>query len=641
MITDDMYVERIPEHLDNTFIRPPGITAPDLIKFDFIPTNSESEYNSKNNQIHFTLNTSSNLLDPYALFFEFDIINNNDNPIQLDGSAHSLISSITVLSNGQVIEKITDYDFIQSIYFDMNLTREQRSKRKEHEGFGDNFYGTNETIINSKKHYFNKTIHNANHLVNEKLNNIFDPHNLSVNLVSPDSDNVKVSYLNSKDYLEYGSKVLSPDTDIVKYHDWNIPFVNKWQYVLNGKLSPMPNKISDLDSMRNVKKFRLPLMLKTIGFGQQTNNYKLVPLEFFGILTIVITMNPDAFIVPSKQTAASYFGVTDYIDADKNLKKHQSVEFENPTVDKFIIKNCKITTEQYRFSTSIHNQLINQVKTGGWVLDYMDMEIIDQIYTKDFPKISYTKAISRKNIRAIYIAFTNDLYKKNKYARKLSRLNKGVTNIFFKQAGAQYPPNTNVVHNSLYSHGKENGQFFYNELAKCMGKIDNKVPFINLTNFCINYDSSHVRAMINTKSKNDTGFTEKLVTMENSWAFTDKEWTKYVNEDNKARMINDMSSHDTYAFLKRGFDKMSGYLEDVSSKTLYALNFETVPHSYGLYKTGINTAFNIPFIIEIERDADNLQLETTTFTGTYTFCWFIFEYFVTIQLTPEGQFIRQ
>ena len=72
----------------------------------------------------------------YKIYFELTVENNNDYPIQLDDSAHSLISKMTILINGVEVETIDNYPMMMKLFFQMTLTNKQRANKAEHEGFG-------------------------------------------------------------------------------------------------------------------------------------------------------------------------------------------------------------------------------------------------------------------------------------------------------------------------------------------------------------------------------------------------------------------------------------------------------------------------------------------------------------------------
>jgi hypothetical protein len=585
-----------PPHLNNTYVRPPSPEVPELIRFKIPPTNRLSEYNSTYNQIHFTIN-STNLLDPYAFYLELIVENDNGNPIQLDGSAHSLISSIAVYSRGVEIEKIKDYDFIQNLVFDMQLTPHQRKVRKFYEGFGDNRYGTNETIIWGKSDYIDLYKTSKVDLQNYSRSGS----NINIDEYFPLKSNP--SYNEFKPLIETNDISNYKSSSIARHDKPILPHLNKWDYVINGKLSPSPIPLKDVNESK--KTFRIPLMLKTIGFGQQLNNYKLVPLELFPQLTIIITLNPDAFFVPTSMTEYMYFKNDTFYKNNKNEREQNTNLYNNngEVSNSYKVTSASLLTEQYKFSPAIHASMMNVVRSGGYVLDFIDLEIIAREYTKMAPTITYSRSLSRNNIKAIYITFSNDLYKHSKYARKLARFNKGLKKITFRQAGAQYPPNTLIEHNSLNSHGKENAQWFYEELTKALGRNScDDDTVINLTSFCLDYDISHIWGIMHYLHSRKAGGGNNALSIKNIseniqieydqplTSFTDKSWTDKYLLDNKNRYIFNTILDSSFRYLEKDYSTdFSKTIDNPCSKCIYALNFETIPHSGGLYRGGLNT----------------------------------------------------
>lgn len=551
----------LPPELDNTLIRSKGPALPDLIKYDVPATNRNSELDTRNNVITFELPSSSNMLDPYSLYLNIEIENINKNPIKLDHSAHSLISRIVVSSSGQILEDIRDYDFIQSLLFDMNLNQYERSKRKKFEGFGDNEYGTNETIIYPK-------IENT-----EKPN--------------------------------YGMN----ENDTMKMDE-----INNWKYVIGGKLAPFPFTY-DNDN-RHKKLFKIPLCLRTIGFGIPHDNYKLIPLNLFNALKIEITINHNAFFVP------------------KDIKKIQYLTNEKPIINLeskvdnlFVVKKRFLHTEQYRFKDNLHERVMDKIMQGGWTIEFPHLELIDQVYCSKHPTYTYTKQIQKDNIKALYIAFTNDLYKHSKYARKLARYNHGITKISFKAGNYEYPPPTTRRYNSLNTDGDENSLFFYNELRKCTNNDDKTV--ITQKTFTLDYNSSHAFGLFNYAQEKNYPLQEEFMMHSSQNGFSNKTWS----EKETKTMLKDITEH------KRNKIEANMLLPEIASKCIYGLSFDTTPNQTNLYRNGINLDFKIPFIIEITKDLDYLYNDIFfKATSIYFFEWILFERYVTIKLDQYGLF---
>jgi hypothetical protein len=323
----------------------------------------------------------------------------------------------------------------------------------------------------------------------------------------------------------------------------------------------------------------------------------------------------------------------------------------------YSVTKCMLHTEQYRFSPYMQSRMIEIVKNGGWALDYIDMEIIAREYSKMAPSITYSRSLTRSNIKAIYMTFTNDLYKHSKYARKSARYNKGVKKITFRQAGEQYPANTLVEHNSLNSHGKENAQFFYEELTKAMGRNScDDESVVSLTSFCLDFDSSHMwglKEYLMSRTASASIFPpndlqrllsdQKFDITHIKSNFTDPEWTDRYFSENKFNYLYNSLIDPKFRFLERpASTNFKGDLDNVSSKCIYALNFETMPHSGGLYRGGINTNINVPFIIDVERllDYDTKDDVWSKIPTVYFLQTIIFETYTTLQLTPSGEFIK-
>ena len=115
--------------LDTTFIRPPGLFSKIIQRKDK-PINGV-EKNDNNSTIKFEINTTY-FLNPLTLFLAFDLINDSTKcPLQLDGSAHSLIKKIEVKykNTGKIIEVIDDYDFLINLYFDFHLNKKDREEK--------------------------------------------------------------------------------------------------------------------------------------------------------------------------------------------------------------------------------------------------------------------------------------------------------------------------------------------------------------------------------------------------------------------------------------------------------------------------------------------------------------------------------
>jgi len=150
--------------------------------------------------VRFIIN-SNGFLDPYSLNFMFTVkIDDNDvafDWLQLDGSAHSLINKIVISSCGVELERIDNYEYLNSILFDINLNNDIR-KNLEHHGFGYEY--KNELAYGTGEDCFPSTYHDEEFkqiLKNSRSNNI-----ISVNHGIPDSCNFNIrNNTRSKTYI--------------------------------------------------------------------------------------------------------------------------------------------------------------------------------------------------------------------------------------------------------------------------------------------------------------------------------------------------------------------------------------------------------------------------------------------------------
>jgi len=241
---------------------------------------------------------------------------------------------------------------MMGLHFDMHLTQAERKIRKVTEGFGDNSFGSNETVIPPKA----AQKYNAEKSNVEILRDGYgiDPILESSIGIFDDDD---VTRFHSKNTLPY-------------YTDEPMKHLNKWDTIIDGKIAPssMPK-----DFNRNVKSFKIPIMLKTIGFGMPQNNYKLVPMEVFGSCKIIITLNPYAFFVPIRMKEYMYINK----DVDK-FSEPQAGNGSKPDIG-YKVKDIILHCEQYKFPQTIHDKFIDQVKNGGWLLDYVEQEIVGKL----------------------------------------------------------------------------------------------------------------------------------------------------------------------------------------------------------------------------------------------------------------------
>lgn len=720
----------IPSYLQNSYNpRGIGIGNPKRFDIDIPPAIVADKYTSK---IEFNIPVSQNLLDPYSLYLEIEIENDGLLPIQLDGSIHSLISRIEISVNGgYILECIKDYNTIHNIIYDMHLGKSERSQRKNFEGFGDNDFGTNETIIypkfrtpvifdifedeNKSKFdlFFGKDNNNNDDKENETQKTLIanfiirsllylEPSNIKKERImrSPDSflseffkknlkdfSSIKAELnklTNTKDLTELFNNLINVSGDENLNEIFNMVFsdsylmlnkypkkiellnkiyqenINKfqsfneidglemenyetWKHVVNGEISPYQNDVLKIPAWGNVKKFRIPVMSKALGWGLPKEVYKFIPLNVFSGLKITFFFDDYAFFNPILNiTERDYVLGTVKSKVEDTIKTQKGVIDKNKTCVWHIKNNAKIHTEQYRFSevSGVHQRLTDYVKNGEYAFDYLGYEILSKdIIQKQAVNMPFNKSFSKKRIKSMYFFFTNDLYEWSHMARKNARYNMGIKRIKITNDCVSYPPDKIERYNSLNTGGPENGQFFYFELLKCMNsQFTTSDHLISPVNFCLEYQLSHALALQELSIRNET---QKYYDVSPyAYSFTNRQWWKYyVNTSisrystnfNRNTLMNDYGQLNNISEFNRP-------LPDISSKTLYTINFETLPFSNGVYKNlGIDIRCEVPVMFEIDRDQKHINSDIfNSYSNINYYLWIMLESYETYVLKPDG-----
>jgi hypothetical protein len=257
--------------------------------------------------------------------------------------------------------------------------------------------------------------------------------------------------------------------------------MNNWLEVKNGELFP---KKFEVDEKINTRNFKIPLMLRTIGANKSQQYYKPIPLSVFnGGLRVIITLNPNAFSVYNDIKIDDL--KNDYFSIDKIFKftevKNEINNGGLHNARKYAIKNLRLSTIQYRFDDRVTSYYMQLLKDGKYFQRYLETTMLDNTYFKQWPTLTYTKNYTLNNITKVQAIILSDVGNYSPYAKHLDRYNRGIKSIVFKQNGAQYPPITLELHNSLSTFGDENSTFFYQELSKGLKYYENENDyFINM-----------------------------------------------------------------------------------------------------------------------------------------------------------------
>lgn len=566
MEIDNSNIDSMPEYVFTTYIKPFGIYTKKIEKTEVSITGGTSFESNAN--VIFEIN-SNQFLDPFSLYLVFDVVNNSSNPLQLDGSAHSLIRDLTVRRkvDGVKIEEVKDYNDIMNIFFDIHLTRKERFERHENEGFGYNEYGTNETII-------------------------YDQYTPKKNIIE---DNFNIKDVKNSEYFK------KEDIEkAIKEKEWNIQTeqeelynISEWSEAINGKLAPVKTPIDVWNNTINEKNFKVPLFLKSIGHYITDDNYKFVPLKILGPIQIIVQFDPFGLYAPVLVSKKEYFNFLETKDTSLIFGKVNTRAERN-----FFFKNVHLEYNLYSFNESVEQKIYRQVYANNWCTDYNGIQLLNTFYLTPFPSFDATTSFKDKTqIRAIYAAVKTNLYQKNAFSRRFARHNKGINRFVFEYKNLTLPEAINdKKRNSLETTGFVNGEYFWEQLSKAMS---NPQGVLTKANFFLNRSLSETVALrVYSDANNiqlDTDYTDLLT-------FVDKNWfEKYMARARAKKLKNILLTDYNKTREEEEIEDWKGLMPEFQNKSLFTINFDEMFNSYGRYRVGLDVNPEDKFKLTIHR----------------------------------------
>jgi hypothetical protein len=479
----------LPSHMNYTGGKRIPLPGQKQIRYTKPSNSSSGPWMNNNNTITFQL-SSKGFLDPWSLYIILRVVNTNSRiPLQLDNSAHSLISKVKITGpNGNVLEEIDNYDVIMSNINDMVKNSHDREACGEREGYGWGY--------DKKSNY--KTTKPTNECNSEPI-------------LQPRSLNSKDLYTMSQDRFSRGLNTM------------NKPLIAFYE-MRNGAES---TDTLELDS----RTFYIPLWSFIIGWGLTI--YKYIPLILFGSLEIQIVLNPDAFFVPLppcgmwnedttiqvtgdnlRQTLVNTGDIIEF-QKDFNLDANGQKMTDNPKVMRYntmegenigvydanlVNKIGKInnpfrrnwqvieatmSNEEMFFNDEVHLRILTLSNFTILTHQYKLTKYL-QFKSKDMPtSISLTDV--RGSVRYMHFIFLCASYLKSCFQRKLFKYSQLVKK-YWLQLGNITLPNNQVEGNAGNTIGKDNNTAFFTALKKCAYGTDfTKTMAINPYNFALNY----------------------------------------------------------------------------------------------------------------------------------------------------------
>lgn len=573
--------------------------------------NTGLEYN--NNQTMKFLVNSTGFIDPYGTYLSFEIENTSDRPLQFDNSAHSLISSLVISSNGNVIEEITDYDVIQSIIFDSSLNDGMRKMYKD-VCFGSNdrlgSEGTREPIL-----YDNGTV-----------NSILNGGNGGNNLIK---------------HVWRDAIVGGRDNDMLDPLNGRflLPSILE-QIVEDGKIKRWEPKTSI--------RIMLPLMSNIFGFGLSLQNYKWIPLEIFPNLEFSITLNPHALFSPFPVELDDITGGTfprvivggggnpGDPPAQRNRIYERIVSLVGEGGNRmYKVKNTQFVTTQLFFDSSILTYIRDLALKSGFTLETQLMQSFQQKYFTDSPDNTYVLNVPRKSIRSLMTVFLNRNYENFTCCRKLKRYSRGITRLQVKIGEDLYPYNP-IEGNASNNFGVQNNDSFINSWEKVFYKTGQNFgdSIINHFNFALD---RHWSDMIVKVVKTPAMMPANLD------GVTADELKSIINELRgnlgAIKQIRQITQNNNNFAFDGGNDNWKdypsgriSYNNEVVGRAIFAVSLDQIPMSGNIYKSGVDTRFTKPILLAMEQKQGFINNFVTTQFVQYV----VLEFDYTIKIGFNG-----
>jgi hypothetical protein len=449
--------------------------------------------------------------DPGFFNLEGEIMNPHPYPLQIDNSFHSIIREIIVMHGDTVVEKISDYHKKMALYFDQNLNIEERKFRHEDEGFAYDEFGSNSAVIPSYavkaknwpldidtnemaedladgKQWFDEVLSGNDYLIKE-YDTLVNTYIGQAGVFPPKNDSTKIS-LNSE-HLDYRrivmelcnrynidsfyanvivEKIFSNENDAYtkpytkgrqalsaifgcKTICYNDNLLNKnFGEVKTGRLALTGTET--FKNLRNSVKFRLPLMLKTIG-ANSVKNGDLIPMSLYpNGLRIIIYFNQEAFAVHFNYdinmveggALESIFGFTRVY--------FESVNKVEGFATYYSMKNTVITSVEYLLPKGVESSSMLSIKRN----EFKDIKTeiyplrtaIGVYYFPSTLSANLSEPVSKVKAIKSYFSCGNGY---NPYKRNNDRFNLGVKLFYWVLGNEQYPPAGMVECNSFNTIG--------------------------------------------------------------------------------------------------------------------------------------------------------------------------------------------
>ena len=352
-----------------------------------------AEYGSKSNEIIFNI-ASSGFMDPFTSCFNFRVKNAGTQPIYIDSSMHSIINEIQVFSNGILVERYKEYNFLHKLRSLLTLSIAERIKRRKDEGFSFDPESNTDTVIpqSGPTQYLNEPISDSNwkHVEAEFLSGRINEKEFKKMLDS------SVEAVKNKRYYSYLSE-LSKNQEKGTSEPYN--------------LGPKESSLKE----NNFDEREFNLKFESVFFGNRVTrkNWRLIPMANIQ-LQIKIILSQE-------------YGYTSNNEPIKTLR----------------IINPSFKFREYSFSPEWTQEFTKQLANSKMICDFISYDIVLKKWIEDTKMsmsiINLRMEETKTRVRGIYIFFRlidKDLVT---FKKPFQLFNPGFTKIQLQNDGSAWP----------------------------------------------------------------------------------------------------------------------------------------------------------------------------------------------------------
>jgi len=493
--------------------------------------------------VRFNIRLPNGYWDPYSAYMNIEVNceDMEDNSVlQMDGSAHSLISSMVLHINSTEVERIMEYDVVAGILADMQLNSDARyshsyqgvgisNERHRKDWIPPTEYDCIQSNIESDRFTPGPAGKFANTNVQDKFNDVtkttLQAKDVGVSVPVVSGVNNFFKRHKFKPFVDYRERQVVPPRDddetairlawtgchknvlesqYQDYIDSVITYSNQGVEIadqsLTGVLQPYTYSFSNSSFEENFSKsypnwtitgglpkptiqvrstFSIPLLSGVLGSLMPAESYRWIPIGELGEVVLELRLSPYALFTS---------GYTDLYGVDAS-KKQQSRKYK--------ITKFELVAEVSEFNPEITSVIKSNIANGMVLHTASWWNILNYNISNNVVPASVSLNVGFESLKSLIFGFYSNDYQNYSFCRKLYRLSHNITSMQLR-VGTQFIPSQpikghggNVVPslnntNSLTAV-LDNSEYLLH-LNRAFGKfLDMRsTPYVGTTNFAIN-----------------------------------------------------------------------------------------------------------------------------------------------------------